>query len=65
MQVSLTWTYYKSCHLGKKVPSLLATVLLFLLSYCLLCSDIAYAINVVINNIRMYFSSKHTSDSII
>ena len=49
----------KSCRCGKKVPSILARVLLSLRSYCLLCSDVAYAIIVVINNILMYFSFIH------
>ena len=42
MQLSLTLTYHKSCPSGKEVPSLLARVLLFLQSYCLLWSDIVY-----------------------
>ena len=54
---------YKSCRIGKEVPSLLAKV--FSWSYCLLCSDIVYVINVVINNILMYFSFIHISDLII
>ena len=55
----------KRCRWGKEVPSLLARVVLFLWSYCLLCSDIVYAINVAINNILRYFSFKHTSDLIL
>ena len=50
---------------GKKFPPYQLEFYCFYDLTVFLCPDIVYAINVVINNIQMYFSFIHTSDLIV